>query len=154
MNQECNLSTRNNPLFLLCSLHFSLHFPLHFSLHFSLHFFSCESGPWYKFTHICWHFPSQCEHTIPAVCMTRVGVGLNLLILMTNGQKKIFTVDLVPAIQVTTSKDFDGLQLRQVENILYTWNLEWLYLLDETGNHKSNVENETSWIWATAWKIH
>ena len=51
--------------------------------------------------------------------MTRVGVGLNLLILMTNGQKKIFTVDLVPAIQVTVAKDFDGLQLRQVRTLVY-----------------------------------
>ena len=45
--------------------------------------------------------------------MTRVGVGLNLLI-STNGQKKLFTVDLVPAIQVKVPKDFDGLKLRQV----------------------------------------
>ena len=56
---------------------------------------------------------SQCKHTIPAVCMTRVGAGLNLLIL-TSGQKKLFTVDLVPAIQVKVAKDFDGLKLRQV----------------------------------------
>ena len=45
--------------------------------------------------------------------MTRVGAGLNLLIL-TNGQKKLFTVDLVPAIQVKVAQDFDGLKLRQV----------------------------------------
>ena len=60
---------------------------------------------------------SQCKHTIPAVCMTRVGVGLNLL-LLTNGQKKLFTVDLVPAIQVIVEKDFDGLKLRQVQTLL------------------------------------
>ena len=60
---------------------------------------------------------SQCKHTIPAVCMTRVGVGLNLLIL-TNGQKKLFTVDLVPAIQVKVPKDFDGLKLRQVPTVV------------------------------------
>ena len=49
--------------------------------------------------------------------MTRVGVGLNLLILA-NGEKKLFTVDLVPAIQVIVEKDFDGLKLRQVLTLL------------------------------------
>ena len=56
----------------------------------------------------------QCKHSIPAVCITRVGVGLNLLIRLDDGQKKLFTVDLVPALQVRVPEGFDGFQLRQV----------------------------------------
>ena len=55
----------------------------------------------------------QCKHTIPAVCMTRVGAGLNL-ILEENGQKKLFTVDLVPSYKVKVPQGFGELQLRQV----------------------------------------
>ena len=63
-------------------------------------------------------YPSQCKHTIPAVCMTRVGVGLNLLILH-DGQEKVFTVDLVPALQVKVPEGFDGFQLRQALIMYY-----------------------------------
>ena len=52
--------------------------------------------------------------------MTRVGVGLNLLII-DGVQKKLFTVDLVPAIQVKVPKGFDGFQLRQVFITLNTY---------------------------------
>ena len=56
--------------------------------------------------------------------MTRVGVGLNLLVL-TNGQKKLFTVDLVPAIQVNVADGFDGLKLRQVLTLLQSgWTIK------------------------------
>ena len=56
----------------------------------------------------------QCKHSFPAVCMTRVGVGLNLMIEV-NGQQKVFTVDLVPSFKVKVPPTFDELQLRQVQ---------------------------------------
>ena len=60
----------------------------------------------------------QCQHTIPAVCMTRVGAGLNLMI-DENDQKKLFTVDLVPSYKVEVPQDFGELQLRQVRQTFY-----------------------------------
>ena len=56
----------------------------------------------------------QCKHSFPAVCMTRVGVGLNLMIEMKEG-KKVFTVDLVPSFQVEVPLTFNELQLRHVQ---------------------------------------
>ena len=75
--------------------------------------------------------------------MTRVGVGLNLLIL-TNGQKKLFTVDLVPAIQVNVADGFDGLKLRQVLTLLQSGLTMKLLNFSYIGYHKKYFESEAS----------
>ena len=55
------------------------------------------------------HLYKQCQHCIPAVCMTKVGVGLNVFL---NGID-LFTVDLVPSFNVKVRKNFTELSLRQ-----------------------------------------
>ncbi len=57
----------------------------------------------------------QCAHATPAVTMTKVGVGLNI-ILRAEERDLLFTVDLVPSLELNVKSDFNGLSLRQVWN--------------------------------------
>ena len=56
-------------------------------------------------------FLRQCRHSVPAVTMTKVGAGLNLVVADCG---LLFTVDLVPSLLVKVkSADYNQLKLRQ-----------------------------------------